>query len=231
MRRKNRLLVALGALALLLPAAAPANAVTSTPTPAPITEETKDQLGEYMDKYGVADSVQIQLWKKIEDGVLWDSFGGAEPVSSREIETDKSISTVSTFEDGSIRVAEVMTGTPGINARGITMCSTSSFPGGAQYNNCNATDGNGWATAGFTTTFIRSANYGKIVDVWAPTVQCMKPFSCSYAWHGIVRSTGTDAVPALAQMNYGLTWGGTVTNNVQLKISGASATIYNSVNN
>lgn len=84
-------------------------------------------------------------------------------------------------------------------------------------------EGNGFASASARATYVRSANYGRILTWDRPDVRCFTPFTCAYMYHEIERGTGNDAAPARANIGFSLTWGGTATQTMSLFVSGASA--------
>lgn len=161
--------VALGAM-LALSSLTPAHA-SSSPEPtvvAPVSQSDKQGVNEALKPYGITDATLDALWEKYETtGEPWDSMNGSEPVSEEEQIGADAITTVLTYEDGSISFssAQKEKDASSITARGISGCTTSSFPGGAQYNNCLIQESNGWVKADFKATYYRSGSAAGIVSV------------------------------------------------------------------
>lgn len=66
----------------------------------PVSAENQ-QLLDFFNTYGVKPEVQEELLLKLQNGEMWDSLGGAAPISEKQLPSGEILST---YPDGSIAV-------------------------------------------------------------------------------------------------------------------------------
>lgn len=172
-KRSSTFAIALLAFfALFIPGMSAANASGTTKssedTGITLSADEQQQLEEFFTEYGVSVPTQKKLLKSYENGILWDSFLGVDPVSEITQSTLNGEVTIYTYPDGSIAVSDVSTPKEPTKARAVAACTNA---GGTahttKYSNCRADVNLGVVRMGFYFNYTKfRGGSGEVTKYW-----------------------------------------------------------------
>lgn len=229
--------IALAVSALVLPAGAGTASTVAPVGQTALAPDAEASFRAFLAAYGVDGAVQDSLVATLDAGGQIDAFGGT-PVEVTQTITPTSISTVSTYADGSISATtlEQPGYTTGSQVRGTApeplsvggCTSTVSTTYQRTYQNCDVSSSNGLVTMSFTAGYTLFQGGGRIDYVQNP-----RAWSSTYGTASqtlaVTRQYSSGSMPATAlhTATFHPTGTTTLTCWVQLNVLGSAYTTDN----
>lgn len=199
-----------------------------------LTPEAEASFRAFLTAYGVEGTVQDALVATLDAGGQIDSFGGT-PVGVTQTATPSSITTVSTYADGSVSASTLeqpgqvagsqarTTGPEPLSVGGCTSTVTTTYQ--RSYADCAVSSSNGLVTLSFTAGYTLFQGGGRIDSATNPRAWSSSYGSATQSL-AVTRQYSSGSLPATARQTatFSPSGSGPVTCWLQLNVLGSAST-------